>query len=167
MNRRVFIVAAVVGLAVALSLSPPAEAQVPSGGDRAADLTNLVKALNGSWTWLGTVRSTDGGCFNNLTNMALMDGGVITDAGNAAFTIKPGSNLVIQCDGQDAIIQSGTDAGHLPVTMRSIRVSGQVSIGAYNIGQTQPLLLKRNENVVGMCPLDGGTTNGCKVFRLE
>jgi len=167
MNRKAIVIGIAAGLVAALVMSVPVNAQVASGGDRVGDLTNLVRALNGSWTWLGTVRSTDGGCFNNLNNMALMDGGVITDAGSAAFTIKPGSNLIIQCDGQDALLQPGSDAGHLPVTMRSLRVTGQVSVGAYNIGQAQPLLLKRNENVLGMCPLDGGTTNGCKVFWVQ
>ncbi len=159
MKRKTLIVAAVCLLA-AISYA---------ASDRSLDLKQSVQSLNGSSQWLGQIRSTDSGCFNNLTNQGLLDGGPMYDGGTeATFAIPAGSLVMVQCNGLDVRMATGTGSTTDAGNRKSERLSGNVNSNAiYPVGEKRFLWLEGTENSIGICPLDGGIAEGCNVFRVR
>jgi len=84
--------------------------QLPArAGDRGLDVSGVVKALNGSPSYLGTVAVHDGGSTNNWTT-PLPDAGAITP-----FDAGFGNLLLIQCD-QATLLKPGNSSTQATAT---------------------------------------------------
>lgn len=101
--------------------------------------------------WLGTIRSPDGGAFNNLNS---------PDAG---FSLGYGLKLAVQCDAPACVAAVNGDAG---VTCAPAQATTGVSVPCCNL---YDLPLDSDTNAVAQVPVavltDGGVIN-CNVFLV-
>ncbi len=118
--------------------------------DRQLELTDTVKALNGSPNYLGTVAVFDAGTANTW-NTPLPDGGIITpfDGGSGAL-------LLVQCS-TAAYVKPGSSATTFVSPLNSLKL---------DTDEKFYLLLKNSQNSVAVTPAATAQT-ACKLFRVE